>query len=327
VSLPMAGEFALFFLFAALNFVWFALRNISIAVDEFIFFETLEALRRGGNTALTLAMLIGLSLPAFLILINLLWAVLLWLSLARQLERGALDRGLAGLPRRLYLFYRENRAPLLRSGTYAVTEIYVYSLPYLVVSTFFGLGAPTIILDTTFKVVRGASLIYAAANDLVVPQQTRAFAEHDAPTLVRATLMGAALCAIPAAMLCGLLLFAAKPLFAMLLGAAATMPAAAAPILVVLLLTNLLQMIAHSALVHNGFFKEVARLGLLTVLVMTGATAFALLAGVDIVGFLEIYAAVYGLGAFAAVVLMIRGPFRSAQEPLVAAAAPKVAPR
>ena len=43
-----AAEFALFFLFVALNLVWFALRNISIAVDEYVLFEALETVRRAG---------------------------------------------------------------------------------------------------------------------------------------------------------------------------------------------------------------------------------------------------------------------------------------
>lgn len=41
-------------------------------------------------------------------------------------------------------------------------------------------AAPVIILDTVFKIFRGATLIYAAALDPLVPRQTRAFAEHDA---------------------------------------------------------------------------------------------------------------------------------------------------
>ena len=43
-----AAEFGLFFLFVALNLVWFALRNIAIAVDEYVLFEALETTRRAG---------------------------------------------------------------------------------------------------------------------------------------------------------------------------------------------------------------------------------------------------------------------------------------
>ena len=70
-TLWQGAEFALFFSFAALNLVWFPLRNVSNAVDEFISFETLEAIRRGGHIVIMLALLVGLPLPAFLLLVNL----------------------------------------------------------------------------------------------------------------------------------------------------------------------------------------------------------------------------------------------------------------
>jgi hypothetical protein len=40
-----AAEFALFFFFSAINLAWFVLRNVSVAVDEYSYFETLEAAR------------------------------------------------------------------------------------------------------------------------------------------------------------------------------------------------------------------------------------------------------------------------------------------
>ena len=93
----------------------------------------------------------------------------------------------------------------MRSGTYAVSEIYVSNYPYFIVPLLFGLGAPPIILDTTFKVFTGGSAIFGAVCDILVPRQTSALAERDGPTLVRATLLAAALCSIPAAFACGVL--------------------------------------------------------------------------------------------------------------------------
>ena len=78
----------------------------------------------------------------------------------------------------------------MRSGTYAASEIYVGNYPYLIVPMLFGLGAPPIILDTTFKVFRGGATIFGAVCDILVPRQTSALAERDGPTLVRATLAG-----------------------------------------------------------------------------------------------------------------------------------------
>jgi O-antigen/teichoic acid export membrane protein len=161
------------------------------------------------------------------------------------------------------------------------------------------------------KILRGASLLYGAACDLVVPRQTRAFANRDASTMIRATWLAAILCVIPAAVLCGILMVSAHWIFAFLLGPAAVMPAEAAPILVVLLFANLTQMVSHSLLVHSGFFKEVAKLGVITAVAMTAATAFGLWTGADIVGFLKIYTGIYTCGALISVVLVLRGPVRT----------------
>jgi hypothetical protein len=323
-SLRDAAEFGLFFWFVALNLVWFALRNIAIAVDEYVLFEALETVRRAGYFIGLAAVLFGLPLIAMLIALNALWAVVVMLCVKRMIARGALKPRIGGFVSDLRVFFRANRAQLIRSGTYAASEIYVGNYPYLIVPMLFGLGAPPIILDTTFKVFRGGATIFGAVCDILVPRQTSALAERDGPTLVRATLMAAALCSIPAAIACAILFFAADKLFAILLGNAATMPPATTPILIVLLIANLTQMVTHSVLVHNGYFRELARIGMAVVAAMTGVGIFAVFAHLDIVQFLEAYVAVYTCGAIAAVVLMIRGPIRLAHE---VAALPEGAPR
>jgi O-antigen/teichoic acid export membrane protein len=318
ISIWQGFEFALFFSFAALNLVWFPLRNVSNAVDEFIAFETLEAIRRGGHIVIMLALLIGLPLPAFLVLANLLWFVLLGICVSRLIDNGAMAAGIPRLWSTLSAFWRDNRAELLRSGNYAIAELAIYNFPYLVVPVVFGLGAPTIILDTVFKIFRGATLIYAAGLDPMVPRQTRAFADHDAPTLKKATLIATVLCAVPTLALCALLLLAGDRLFALLLGNAATVPPAATFILVVLLLANLAQNVASCLLLHTGFFREIARVASFLVAAMAGMTALVLLSGLDIVGFIGGYAAVYVMGALLYVVYVLRGPIRLASMPKVA---------
>jgi hypothetical protein len=311
-SLWQAAEFALFFSFAALNLVWFPLRNVSSAVDEFVNFEMLEAIRRGGHIVMMLALLPGLPLPAFLVLANCLWFVLLARCISRLVRKGALAPRLTTFSSSLILFWRTNRAELLRSGNYAVAELSIYNFPYLIVPIVFGLGAPTIILDTVFKVFRGATLIYAAGLDPLVPRQTRAFAERDGATLKRATLTAAALCAIPTLILCALLLFAGDRLFALLLGQAATVPPVVTLVLVALLIANLAQNVASCLLLHTGFFGEVARVASFIAMAMAAMTSVVILAGLDFVGFMGGYAFVYVLGASLYVVDVVRGPFRIA---------------
>lgn len=312
VSPIHATEFALFFSFAALNLVWHPLRNVSAAVDEYIHFEGLEAARRIGHIALMLAMLVGLPLAAFVALANLLWMALFAVAIARLVGKKALLFTMRGTWPSLRRFWQDNRRELLRSGNYVAGELTVDNFPYLIVPAFFGLGAPTIILDTVFKVFRGATLIYAAGLDPMVPQQTRAFSARDAATLKKATLTSAILCAIPTLALCALLLVAGERLFAILLGSAATIPHEITLILVVLLLANLAQNVANSLLLHLGFFKEMARVATFLLVAMAAMTAIVLGAGLDITGFIAGYALVYLAGAALYIAYVFRGPFRIA---------------
>ncbi|MGH9805861.1 MAG: hypothetical protein ACRD9W_01140 [Terriglobia bacterium] len=315
VTLWQAVEFALFFSFSALNLVWFPLRNVSNAVDEFIYFETLEGLRRSGHIAVMLALLIGLPLSAFLLLGNLLWLAVLAACVIRLGRKEALVWASGRLWSTLTAFWRVNGAELLRSGNYAVGELAVYNFPYLVVPLAFGLGAPTIILDTVFKVFRGTTLIYAAGLDPLVPRQTRAFAERDAVSVKKATLTAAILCAVPTIALCAVLWFAGDRLFAILLGQAATVPRQAILILVVLLLANLAQNVASNLLLHTGFFREIARVASILVAAMAVMTMVVIFAGADIIGFIGGYAVVYVTGAALYVFYMVRKPFRLARAP------------
>ena len=314
VDLGRAAECALFFSFSALNLVWFPLRNVSNAVDEFISFETLEAVRRVGHIALILALLIGLSISACLLLANLLWFVLLSACIARLARKGALALQVTGTFAALTAFWRGNRTEIMRSGNYAMAELTVYNFPYLVVPLMFGLGAPTIILDTVFKIFRGATLIYAAGLDPLVPRQTRAFAERDAATLLRATLMATFLCAVPTAALCALLWFAGDRVFALLLGPAATVPASLIPVLIVLIVANMVQNVASCLLQHTGFFREIARVATFMVVAMAAMTALVAFVGSDIAGFIGAYTAVYVLGALLYVAYVVRKPFRIAAQ-------------
>ena len=307
-----ATELALFFAFSALNLVWFPLRNISNAIDDFIAFETLEAVRRIGHIGLILALLAGLPLLICLLLANLLWFVLIAACVARLARQGALVLQISGTVSALTALWRGNRSEILRSGNYAMAELTVYNFPYLVVPLMFGLGAPTIILDTVFKIFRGATLIYAAGLDPLVPRQTRAFAERDVASLRKATLIATLLCAIPTVVLCALLWFAGDRVFALLLGPAATVPASVVPILIVLLIANMIQNVASCLLQHTGFFREIARVATFLVLAMAAMTALVYAAGFDIEGFIGAYAAVYVTGAALYVFYMVRRPFRIA---------------
>jgi len=305
-------QFALFFVFTALNLAWFALRNVAVAVDQYVYFESLEVTRRFLVIFSTAAMLVFLPVTVFLILINLMWIVVLTMCILRLKAHGALAARLHGQIKNLRNFWHENGRLLVRSSVFSVSEIYIYNFPYFFVPAFYGLGAPTIILDTAFKVFRGGSVAYSAACDIALPRQTQAFNERDVPALIRSTLIALGLCAIPTIGASLILLFFGKQLFAFLLGPAAVMPDVV-PILIVLLIANMVQMVALSLLVHTGFFKEIARAAPVIVVAMTLGTLFAFFAKVDIVDYMWIYAIIYSCGALIFVWLAWRGPILTAQ--------------
>ena len=321
----VATEVTLFFLFNAINLPWFALRNISIAIDEFFYFEELEAMRRGLNAAALIALLVGLPVIAFLVVINAGWIAGIVAAVVKLRRHRAFGGDLGDNVRHLVGFVRDNARQLVSSTVLAFSDTYIYNFPYFVVPWAFGFGAPTIVFDTAYKIFRGNQMIYGATTDLFVPRQTRAFNDRDAPTLVRATLLALGVSAIPlATVLAGLTIFHDR-FFAVLLGSAASMPAEVVPVLAIMLSVNLVKLVAYSVLVHCGFFFEVARLGPVFVVVMTATGALALWLKLDVVGFMALNAAGYTIGTIFAFIAMIRGPIRVAAQPEVVPAAPGTA--
>ncbi|MFN3351742.1 hypothetical protein [Pseudorhodoplanes sp.] len=303
-------ELALFFLFTAITLVWFALRNISLAVDDFIFFESMEATRRILHVGFMLATLplIGLPLMAFLVIANLIWVVLFVVMIARLSRKGALQPTVAGFPRHLRSFFRDNRKEVVQGGTYAVNEFYLYNFSYAIVPVAYGLGAPTIILDTLFKVMRGATVLYSAASDVALPRQTRAHNEGDRRTLILSTWMAAGLASLPGIVIGIALVFFSEPMFRLLLGNSAVMPKPIVDLMIVLLAANLIQTVSNFLLIHTGYFKVIARVSVLVSLAATLVAGIAIAVGADLTGFIRAFTAIYVASSLCYLTLALRGP-------------------
>ena len=312
---PAGEAFALaaFLLYIALNLPWTAMRSLSIAVDLFVYYESLELLRRAVTIAGMLAILAGVPLTAFLIGVNALWLVLFAAAATPLAGRGALVPQLRGAAPDLAAFFRTNRHSAARSGTGALSSAFVALFPYYIVPAVFGLGAAPIILEVTFRIFRGSCVVFAAICDIAVPGQTRALAERDARRLIQATLAAAALCCVPVVIIGASLIFAGAPLFAFLLRTAAVVPTAITPILIVLLIASVVQIVAEVLLQYTGYFRSLAYNGLGVAAAMAVATALAFAAGFSLVGFLAAYAAVYAAGAIALAVAAVRGPIQAAR--------------
>jgi O-antigen/teichoic acid export membrane protein len=311
-TLRDAVELGLFLLYISLNLAWFSLRSISIAVDVFIFFEKLELARRIFVVGTMLAMLVGLPLVVFLVGANLAWGALLAAAAAKLIKRGALVPRLRGFVPDLISFFQLNWSSITRSGTGALSGVFVATFPYYFVPVAFGLGAAPIILEVTFRIFRGASVIYSAVCDLALPGQTRALATRDVGKLVRTTALAIGLCCVPAFIGCAVLIFAGGPLFHFLLRSAATVPPQIVPILVALLLINIVQIVSETLLQHTGYFRNLARVGALVAVMMIAATALSVLAKFDIVGFLAAYTVAFTAGALCLTAAAVMGPIRAA---------------
>jgi hypothetical protein len=311
-TLRDAVEFSLFLLYITLNLAWFSLRSISIAVDVYVFYEKLELGRRIVVVAAMFSMLAGLPLIDFLIGVDVLWAALLVAAAGRLVECGALaahGRFFSDLA----AFFRHNRQSIARSSVGALSGVFVATFPYYFVPMAFGLGAPPIILEVTFRIFRGASVIFAAACDLTLPAQTRALVTRDFGRMVRTTLIAIGLCTGLALVAGTVLVFAGGPLFRFLLRSAATMPPQLTPILVALLLVNVVQIVAEALLQHTGYFRSLAQVGVLMAGLMVAASVLSLALRFDIVGFLAAYTAVFAAGTLALAVAAVTGPIRAAR--------------
>jgi O-antigen/teichoic acid export membrane protein len=311
-TLRGAFELALFLLYITLNLAWTSLRSISIAIDQFIFFERLELVRRILNIATLLAIVGGLPLVAFLIGSNALWGILFTAASAKLLRRGALFLRPRDFLPDLVSFFRLHRNSIARSSTSALSGAFIALFPYYIVPMWFGLGAAPIILEVTFRIYRGACVLFTAICDLAIPGQTRALAGRDVGRLVRATLLVAGLCCVPAAIAGVLLIFAGGPLFTFLLRSAANVPPAISFIVVVLLLASILQIVSETLLQYTGYFRSLAYNGAAVAAAMVMATLLVWVARLDLVGFLATYAAVYAAGAIALAIAAVCGPIRAA---------------
>lgn len=321
-----ASDFALFLLYITLNLGWFSLRTLSIAVDCFVPFERLELVRRTVNIVSLLSMLAGLPLTLFLAGSNLLWAVLFAVATTRLIQRGALIPSLRDAPRDLVGFFRSNWHAVSRSSAGALSGLFVATFPYYFVSLMYGLGSAPIILEVTFRIFRGACVIFAAICDLAIPGQTRAMAARDRGRLIKTTLLAVALCCVPAVIGSALLVFAGGPLFKFILHTAATVPPGVVPVLVVLLMASVVQIVAEALLQYSGFFRSLAINGIGVVLGMVAVTALAAILRWDIVAFLAAYSVVYAAGAAWLGLAAIFGPVRAASESPRPAGVAKPAP-
>jgi len=80
----------------------------------------------------------------------------------------------------------------------------------------------------------------------------------------------------------------------------------------VLLTTAAAKSAPNFLLQHTGYFREIVRLSIVNILVMTTAVAVARIADFDVVGFLAAYAGAFVTVAVLYIIVAIRGSLRDA---------------
>jgi len=295
------ADLTLWFLFAALHLPWAMARAVAGATDRWLAFEAVDALRRAGLFAAALALLWGVSFRAFGLLLLLLWAAAFAVVLRRL--RGVLAGADLGRGARRFL---GQRLPELRdTALYSTAEFVSYTFPFLLIPAVWGAGAPLVLFDTYYKVVRLGVAAFRVGGDGLLPRQTAAWHAGDRAALARATALVLGLGLGAALVLSALLLAAGDAIFAALLGRADLVPREAVWAMAATLVALAAQSTAGSLLSHLGFFAPLARVALAVLAAMALLAAAApLLAGPG--DFLLGYAAIYVCGAAAFVALAWR---------------------
>ncbi len=302
---------AMFFAFSAFNLPWFALRQVSAAVDRFVAFETLDAVRRASHVGLIVALPFGLPLQVCFLAGNAIWAAILVTAAVALMRAGGMAMGSPiALAKALLAFLGRNRRNLLWSAGYVGSEFYIYTYPPLLIPLVYGLGPTAIAFDAAYKVFRGTNVLLAAACEVAAPWQTRAHAAQDRRRMVAATAIAALLSFVPAAGVCALLLLAGDRLFALLLGGAAVVPRELTLLTAAMVAANWIQTVSNFALLYTGFFAAIARVALVMAVLLSLPALYDVLARPNLVGFTAFYAAIYAMGALAYLALAVRLPLR-----------------
>ena len=158
--------------------------------------KSFELVRRVGNMATILAMLIGLPFTAFLVGSNAVWALVVGLAVARLLKRGAMAPRLRGFAGELVEFFREHTKSIMRSGTFALSDIFIYTFPYYVVPWAFGLARRQSFSKRLFAFSRRKRHLYRGLRPCHSGTNPRAGGARCVPAGAH-TLVAAALCCLP----------------------------------------------------------------------------------------------------------------------------------
>jgi O-antigen/teichoic acid export membrane protein len=271
-----------------------ALRAAINARDGFVWTEAIDLGRRIALLAVTVAMLLGLSLVSYGALSLLMWIlyiaalVSLGQSYGFEARSGALHRGLR----------------LLRNEIRGVGATVLLSLADFIISVFpyYLLAAARdataiVAFDMFYKVTRFAVLTYLIGAETMLPRQTRAVHDDDATGLARATAKGFMVGLLP--MTSGIVAIAVfgEKLFGLILNHNGIVSPVMRVMICAMLAFMLIQTTCQIVLIGVGKFAELARRACITLAGMAVISALMVLFHWSIDVFIVAYVIVYGAGS------------------------------
>ena len=168
--------FIAFYAASAINLIAVLARRALAALDHNLWWETLDALRRGIGIVLLLASLVGLPILESVLAQLVLAIALLWLGLVTLHDSLAM-RG------RDWLAWRDGAAHVRahyladfgRTGALTIFDVTAYNAPYFTIVAATHDPRPLLLFDFVFKMSRALSSVIRAIIETLLPRLTRAW--------------------------------------------------------------------------------------------------------------------------------------------------------
>ncbi len=314
------GAAVLIFGGIVLTLPWLPVRAALNAHDRYIASETIEFCRRGVMLLAAAALLIGLPVWAYGLVVLSSWVVVYGVAavLVAGCGMSLLERSFLAGARALM---RTELARVRAAVRFAGSEFLIYIFPYYCIPFLF--GSPTILVafDTYYKVTRFAASAYLVGSETFLPAQTRAYYAHDHEQLRRLTARILAIGAVPAIGGIAVVALFGHEVFAILLSHGDVVSPTLRAVICAMFVLMLLQATCGTFLVGIGLLQPLANRANLVLagmaLLVAATWAFSLSFDAMMIGYVAIFA-----GGVVSYVLLLRRLFYRPAPRAPGAAAP-----
>lgn len=292
-SFEIRAGLSLFFLSVILSLPWMLFRRVGAAVDLFVHFEVLELVRRVAFLASAASMLIGVTLLWFAVICIAIWLCAFSGAVILLRHRNVHIR--LGKPSEIVLHLRENAKNIATSGSFTGLDFLIYNLPYVLLPFMYTDASRIVAFDIFFKTLRLAGVAQGVATETFQPYQTRAFHERDFRAVRKYCLIIILLGAVPATGVSLGIIYFGDEFFQFLLNGVAHVSPVTHYAMIAMIFLVLLQGVPGSLIVGVGLYRQMRKIGMVTVTLMIALYLVTFLADVSFDMLISGYVAIYGL--------------------------------